>query len=265
MFLENFYTQYFNQPSGYTIPETIIFSLIFILAVWVLYRYFLERLDIEIDRRFVLSLVPFILFGGILRSLGPGDAGVFTGYWFDTPGIYLMIALLAVAALLASLQLEKFTELPYSRWMAIIGSFLCVFCVFFVLRKGIQNPTALALILGMVGIFAAGLYPVTRFFPEYLSKLNYGIVLAHLLDGSSAFVSVTWFGYAEKHVLPRFLFQTVGSWTMLPLKLGVVWAVLFLIDENVEDSGFKNWLKVAVLVLGLALGTRNLFSVAMGV
>lgn len=265
MFLENFYNQYFNQPVGYTVPETIIFSVALIAAIFLLYRYFLKKLEVEIDKRFLLSLIPFILFGGILRSLGPGDAGVFRGYWFDTPGIYLLITFITVLSLLISRYLERKMERSYLHWMWIGGSAACIFSLYFVFQIGFENPDAFVIILGLVGLFGGILYPIVRFFPNYLSRLNYGILLSHLLDGSSAFVSVSWFGYAEKHVLPRFLFEALGPWVMLPLKLGVVWLVLLAIDRTVEEKNFRTWLKVAVLVLGLALGTRNLLTVSMGV
>lgn len=262
---KDFYSQYFNQPAGYTIPETIIFGAILVVAIYLLYRFFLKKLEVEIDEEFLLSLVPFIVFGGILRSLGPGDGGVFKGYWFDTPGIYLLITLITVASLLASRFLDKRTQTSYLHWMWVLGSSLCVFNLYFVIQTGFENPAAFVMILGLVGVFAGALYPVVRFFPGYLSKLNYGILVSHLLDGSSAFVSVSYFGYAEKHVLPRFLFGILGPWVMFPLKLGVVWLVLFTIDRTVEEKSFRTWLKVAVLVLGLALGTRNLLTVSMGV
>ncbi|MHA1832287.1 MAG: DUF63 family protein [Candidatus Helarchaeota archaeon] len=38
-----------------------------------------------------------------------------------------------------------------------------------------------------------------------------------------------------------------------------------MIDKYVEDEGFKNWLKIAVLILGLALGTRDTLKIGMGV
>ena len=52
---------------------------------------------------------------------------------------------------------------------------------------------------------------------------------------------------------------------MFPLKIIVVWPVLLLIDKYVEDEEFRTWLKIAVLILGLALGTRDTLKLGMGV
>ena len=86
-----------------------------------------------------------------------------------------------------------------------------------------------------------------------------------MFDGSATFVALAFFSYMEQHVLPRFLIGFTGPWIMFPLKMAIVWPVLVLIDRHVEDNEFKTWLKIAVLILGLALGTRDILKLGMGV
>lgn len=265
MFLKEFYLKYFNQPRGYTVPETLVFAFLFIAAIYLIYRFLIKRMDVDMDERFLVSVVPFVFFGGILRSLGPGDAGFFVGYWFDTPGIYLLVTLVTVASLIASRYLQRKMERPYFHWMLAVGLTLDLFGLYFVAVNGLTNLSAAALILGIFSVIAAALYPVMRYFPRYLDRMGYSAVMGHVMDGSSAFVSVSFFGYTEKHVLPRFLFGVFGPWIMIPLKVGVVWLAVYGINETVEDEKFKNWLKIVIMILGLALGTRNLLSVTMGV
>ena len=75
-------------------------------------------------------------------------------------------------------------------------------------------------------------------------------------------MAVTFFGYVEQHVVAGFLAQ-YGLWTLFMLKIAVVWPTLLIFDKHVRDKEMIIWLKVAVLTLGLALGTRNLLSVSM--
>ena len=50
---------------------------------------------------------------------------------------------------------------------------------------------------------------------------------------------------------------------MFPLKIAVVWTVLYVIDKSNEDQNFKNILKIIILILGLSLGIRDFLTVSM--
>jgi uncharacterized membrane protein len=98
--------------------------------------------------------------------------------------------------------------------------------------------------------------------------MNAGILSSHFMDASSTFVALTFFGYVEQHVLPSFLIDlaggpAAGAWIMFPMKILVVGGVLLLLDKYSEDEQFKNFLKLIILILGLALGTRDFLTVSM--
>ncbi len=262
--LGDIYATYFAQ-SGYTTVQTVVYALLLVVAIYLIYRLFLKRIKTEIDTRFVVSMVPFILLGGILRSLGHGDAEIFTGFWFNTPGIHVLIALYTIPSIVLSEYLEERYGKTYVKWMWLFGGIPFLICTYIAAGIGFPNYEAFGWILGTTALVAAPLYAVTHFFPSYLTRLNYFILSGHILDGVSTFVAVSMFGYAEKHVLPGFLIGSVGPWIMIPLKISVIWPVLYLLDDVVEDKQLLNWLRVVVLALGLALGVRNMFTVAMGV
>lgn len=262
--LEEVYRTYFAQ-SGYTTVETLVYGFFLLVAIYLIYRFFLKRIRTEIDRSFIVAMVPYLLLGGVLRALGQGDAEVFSGFWFNTPGIHLLIAAYTVPTILLAQYLEDKKDISYVKWMWIFGGLPFLVCVYLAAGIGFPNYGIFGYVLGIAGIISLALYTVTRFFPRYLTRTNHHILSGHLMDGSSTFLAVSLFGYTEKHVLPGFLIDATGPWVMLPLKIAVIWPVLYLLDDAVEDGELLNWLRIVVLALGLSLSVRNMFTVAMGV
>ena len=140
------------------------------------------------------------------------------------------------------------------------------------------RPTELAVIptlallctLGTAGLFRAlkGRWPDARF---YYAPIALILFASHFLDGAATYRGLEAFGYSEKHVVPSLLIDLTGTAAvMLPLKFLVVTAVVYLLDisyrEDLEQSPTLGWLvKVAIMVLGLAPGTRDMLRLAMGV
>lgn len=259
----NFLDKYFLTPMGhyYTVPGTIVYSLLFVLAVFLTYKYILKRLKFKMDNRFMLSLVPFIFLGGIMRSLE--DAEFYRGFFFVSPGIYVTLFFITLASLLASVLIEKRLGKEYWKTMIVAGSVLCAANLYLVYVYGISNWPGIGMILGLVGLWSLAFGAAHLKFPKLLSRVNLPILVSHLFDGSATFVALSYFSYAEQHVLPSFLIGLAGPWVMFPLKIFIVWPVLYLIDKYIEEEDFRTWLKVAVLILGLALGTRDMLKVGM--
>ena len=96
-------------------------------------------------------------------------------------------------------------------------------------------------------------------------KINFSIVLAHLFDASTTYVAVEYFNYVEQHVLPNALNQLFDTYlTLFPMKIIVIVAVLYIIDQYFDDLTIKNLLKLAVFVLGLAPGLSNILTLILG-
>jgi uncharacterized membrane protein len=256
----DFIQEYFLDPMGhyYTLPGTIVYAILFIIAVFLVYKYLLKKF--RIDEKFMLSLLPFIILGGVMRSLE--DAEFYSGYFFVSPGIYITVFFITLFSLIVSIKIEKYKKIEYWKTMLVIGSALLLYNIIQVTIIGIANWTAFFMIAGLMLMWSAVFFPIKQFFPKYLSKTNYLILLSHLFDASSSFVAVTFFSYTEQHVLPGFLFPIFGAWILMLLKIIVVWPALYYIDK-INDKNFRIWLKIAVLILGLALGTRDFLSVSM--
>lgn len=99
---------------GYTVFSEIVYGAILVFFIYILYRIF-ERLKLVADMRFILSTVPFILYGGIARVIE--DAGILKeplSYLFISPIIYLQIGLLFVLAFVFGLKTTDTRKFIYS-------------------------------------------------------------------------------------------------------------------------------------------------------
>ncbi|MBU4245535.1 MAG: DUF63 family protein, partial [Nanoarchaeota archaeon] len=108
-----------------------------------------------------------------------------------------------------------------------------------------------------------------------LTNWNIAALSAQMFDASSTFVALTFFSnFWEKHILgssamaffeSRNIFLIFGSasWVMFALKLLVVPAVLFAIDKYGETEDEKKFMKMIIVLLGIAIGFRNTLELGM--
>ncbi len=140
------------------------------------------------------------------------------------------------------------------------------------------SPEELGIIPGiavLATMATAGLFWVlSRKNPQlaaFLLPVAILLFASHYLDGVATWRGIEVHGYSEKHVIPSFLIQLTGTASvMLPLKFAVVTFVVYLMEVafkgDLEESPNLAWLvKVAVMVLGLAPGMRDMLRLAMGV
>jgi uncharacterized membrane protein len=203
----------------------------------------------------------------------PPIAGLFSWIvtFFPTPGSYVFTFLFALACLLLGLGIQKYwkgNKIPYWKTMFVIGF---VFCALNVLMMPMANPWGLGMILGITACFAAVFFGLTFLQERKLlrlgvfSRVNSSILSGHMLDSSATFVSVAFFGYVEQHPVPRLFIESAGPWTFFALKLIVLLPSLYIIDKYAEDREFRNFLKIVILILGLAPGLRDAIRLAAGV
>ncbi len=241
----------------YTVENTIVYAVIFLIAIYGIYRL-LQRLKVNIDKRFFLGILPFIIYGGWTRALR--DHGLYAGWQFCSPPIYLVMFAITLSSLLLGLFLQKKFKVPYYKTMMVIGIALLLYNSSI---TSISNYTAFFAILALAGFWLLLLFGANRLKPKLVSKENAAITAAHLLDASASFTAIQFFGYYEQHVLPGFLIGLFGPWMLFPLKIAVVLPILILIDRGEEDILFKKFLKVIILILGLGLGIRDFLTVSM--
>ncbi len=140
------------------------------------------------------------------------------------------------------------------------------------------QPVAFIQVIGLTVICVVIVYVIAKSLSTRYPKMlpfalgtNLILFFGHFLDASATFVAIDYFGYAEKHVLPTFLIESFNTAAvMLPLKGFIVVLIIYFMDilykKDFQDNPTLTGLvKVAVLVLGLAPGIRDLLRLAIGV
>lgn len=123
-------------------------------------------------------------------------------------------------------------------------------------------------------------------FASFLVPLNLGLVAGHMVDAfatfttlcseagdqlctGATFLGVSIGGYGEKHPVSELFLGIAEGWGYVVMKFLLVVMIVVLIDRSVregdEDPDLVGLVKLAVLVLGLAPGVRDVVRVAMGV
>ena len=274
--MADFFQQYFIDPliqgTGYNVYNTLVYALLLIAAVFVTYKL-LKKMKITIDNKFLLGVLPYVILGGLLRTLE--DATSY-GIWLKTPIIYFVIFAIAFVGLLISKIIEiigKRSEhaVDYHMVWATIG-FLLVIAglsqVAFRVPFAFAAIVTLSIFWAIVLIFLRVL--VKKFRPNFplFSLENTALLGVHMFDATTTFVALQYFPYFEQHVLPGFLISLFGPAVMFALKFFVVGVVLYVLDKELKekkDLEKRKFIKLVIMILGLAPGLRNFFRLVMGV
>jgi len=105
----------------------------------------------------------------------------------------------------------------------------------------------------------------------FCSGVNLALVFGQFTDASATFIAIDYYSYWEKHVLPGFLIGlTDTAAVMFLLKVIALFLAIYVLDIYLKDELKKYHkiiplIKIAVMVLGLAPGTRDMLRLAMGV
>lgn len=258
--------------SGYTVFNTVVYTLILAIFVLAIIKMF-KKLEID-PISIIYSIIPFIFLGSSTRALV--DNGFYPKTVFlITPGLYILVGLITIASFLFSIYLFNKMEIDYRHTLFFLG---IIFSVPNIILFSKLNFMSIIYVL-FTWILASLIFMAIAFLVLYVKnknshnaiekilehKINFSIVLAHLFDASTTYVAVEYFNYTEQHVLPNALNQLFDTYlTLFPMKIIVIVAVLYIIDQYFEDQTIKNLLKLTVFVLGLAPGLRNILTMALG-
>ncbi len=277
-YINKYYISGIINDTSYNPVDTVTYAIVLGISLFVVLKL-LEKLNIELNTRFIIAVVPYIFAGSSLRVLE--DSNIFAPplrYLFVTPIIYFFMFASTVFFLTIAVNLENRGKIKdYHVFFGYAGMMWTVINIATLLVIGeVKNPIPAAAIL-IFGAVAAGIiYLISRSlnFTLLTNKLNISLLFAHLLDASSTFVGMDWLGYYEKHVAPTFFINLAGNYidhpsiVMYPLKLLVFIPVLYMLDYKFDTEKEKRLIalmKLAILVLGLSPATRNTLRILMGV
>jgi uncharacterized membrane protein len=244
---------------GYNIFNTLVFGIILGIVVILIIKLF-QFLKKD-PKDLLIPIIPFILFGSTVRALV--DNGIYPlNYILITPGIYFLTGFITIIALLLSVYIERRTTFDYRYTMFIIGALLCLPNI---LNIPQLNFIAFFEVLGAWLLASSPFIILRNKWSLIRDKFNLSVLMAQLFDASATFIAVTFYGYTEQHVLPNALNSLIGTaLVMYPLKITVILFSLYIIDTYIEDRTIKNMLKLAILILGLAEGLRDVLSLSIG-
>jgi uncharacterized membrane protein len=277
----------------YTLVSEIIYGLLVIVVIFGLYKL-LKRWNVNVDWRFCLSILPYIIVGSITRVLE--DSKFFNEplvYWFVTPLIYINILFWVLIILLIGYYLQQRYDKKYITVNSVLfsgGILLLLPFLFFTLKWFVEIQSQIIystrfdvffLILGIVSLIIILLYAISRFFKEYKftniysEPLNLAMIFGHMIDGITSYISIydpLHMGlpqYIEKHPASDFLMEI---WPPLfPIvKFLLIILIIYIFDvlykeELYEHRCLINLLKIGIFILGFAPGLRDILRVTMGV
>lgn len=140
-------------------------------------------------------------------------------------------------------------------------------------------PVVFYVLIRLSGRWAQGTLGTRPMVAVFAHPVNLLMAAGQMTDAFMTSLGIDFYGYQEKHVLPSFLIEQAGQLpgalgdfattvVMIPLKLLIVLAVVWLIDVSgrEERAGRENLMglvKLAILMVGLSPGVRDAVRVAM--
>jgi len=234
----------------YNPVNTLAFALGLILALWLIKKVS-EKKNWKFDKNFLYMSVPYIVFGGILRVWE--DYGILQHPVFISPGIFFV----TFAVFMACWGLSR----PFKNKDLLFRNLGIALCLVAIARLPVINVFWFLLIVASSAVTAFIAYKLLK--KRYFEEEDWLLLQGHMLDGFASSISIAYLGYSEQHVFPGFLMGVFGPWVMVPLKLAVVIPVVYIINRDAEKE-WKWLLKLAVLVLGLGPGVRDVVRVLAG-
>jgi uncharacterized membrane protein len=270
----------FISPLIYIFIGLLVFGL-------VIASHYIERVAKVRGRLHGVLWAGYVLLGfnlvvAVVHGMAEGQLEAHAPYW-----------LLPVVSILGLVVLWWWADrrggrVEMTAQVAVYGSVMLALSLYYVVLwasgegwgttdRGL-HPEELAVIPGIALVATAATmalyWALARRYPNlaaFLLPVAIMLFASHYLDGAATWRGIDVHGYSEKHVIPSFLISLTGTAAvMLPLKFAVVTFVVYLMEvafkEDLKDSPNLSWLvKVAVMVLGLAPGMRDMLRLAMGV
>ena len=276
-----FIIPFYSGTNEYNYINSITYGLIAAGILFLIYKV-LEKNNLKIDMKFFWAVLPFIFLGSMVRMFVDKKIIPFT-FFSVSPGLYISIASIFLLSLFISVVIEKPSKIKYEKMPSIFPSlkpaglsywktsfaigFLAVIipAIFYgrFLKFENLNYGVAIVMLGLTAfsIVALTLLRVWKWFAPI-----FGLpILAHMIDASSTFVAVDFLGFAEKHPLPTFLIGiTHTAAVMYALKLIILIPAIYYLNKEIKSENMRNFILIAVTVLGLAEGLRNLLTVVFG-
>ena len=271
---EDFFNEFFIRPiveyQGYNLVNTLAFAAILLGVSFLVIFPVLDRKGVKFNARFMLSLLPYILFGITIRiledvhiverSINPLEFGFYT----YTPGIWLLTAAVTIAALFASLLIAKKIRKDSYLVFAIIGAIIAA-PIFIWNLLLFREWFWFFGIIALVAIIVSAVLLIFKFAKHRLfkDKLNILALCGQALDGTTTVIATQILNCGEQHPLSGALLNIYAPLFII-VKIILVIAILHYVDNYIKNENLRGFIKIVITILGFATGTRDLFTVGAG-
>lgn len=268
--LSGFFSEFFIKPiidpsvQGYNIVNTLIYGAILIAVAFFVVYPILHRRGIRFDERFAIALFPYILLGVSLRAINSARLLPFIykttnplepGFWTFTPGVWLLVFLLAIFSLAIS---RKAKGKDYHRLFALLGIAFCFLPVLFCFIN-FTNWLAFIASMALITFLTFAFKFIAKQFTKMLeNKMNLLAVAGQLVDGSATAVAITFFSFREQHPLSA-LILNINPGVFVALKVVMVVVLLYYVDKNFQNKNLVNFSKLLLIILGFSTGLASVF------
>ncbi|MBS3061974.1 MAG: DUF63 family protein [Candidatus Diapherotrites archaeon] len=272
--LNDFFCKPILNYEGYNLVNTLVYGVILlVIAFKIVYPFFNKR-NIRFDHRFLISLLPFILLGSsfrifedlklIPRSCNPLEPAFYT----ISPGVYIFIGILTILSLWLSLEISKKTKYSALTVFTAIGSVFALISLVF-LAPFITEWIAVIAIPVFTLLLVIGATILTRMHSKTKTLLDHNpqnqlVLFGQLLDGSATFTAIQFFGFSEQHVVSNAIIQGFGPIAFLIVKFGLMLAILYFADKEIEDENLRGFIKIFIAIIGFAPGIRDVLLIGVG-
>ncbi|MDD1653752.1 MAG: DUF63 family protein [Methanomicrobiales archaeon] len=269
-FLYKYYIDPIVLGQPYNPVDTLTYALILLVAVYLISRW-LVRAGIPVDRDLVLSTLPYVVLGGLLRVVE--DTALVPPPWqylLITPLIFFVVFGFTVAVLFLSRFLQEKGVVPrYHPLYAGVGAGACVGVGLLLLWFGLTYTQVDLLILSAI----LGLALATSLAIMLLLERGFGwqfaadplyrvLIFAQMLDASATSIGIDLhpLRYVEVHVVGSTLIALTGTaFSMFLLKIVVVIPAIYILTAYRKEGNPALWhlILLAMIVVGLAPGVRD--------
>lgn len=272
-FLFDFFCKPILEHEGYNLVNTLTYAAILLAVAFGFVLPWLKKEKLALDNRFLLSLLSFVLLGSsfriledlqiVSRSCNPFSPGFYT----ITPGIYILVGILSIAALWISLRIHPQNQSNALKIFGMIGLILALpILLFLFLQFRVWNGVAGVLILAMtltllVRVASKWFSATKKLFDD---NLNAVVFFGQMLDASATFVSIQFYHCTEQHVLSAGIINWFGPFGFVVVKFALMLLVLYYTDKEVENVHQRNFIKLLIAIIGFAPGTRDTLTLGVG-
>ncbi|MBU1930524.1 DUF63 family protein [Candidatus Micrarchaeota archaeon] len=271
--VHDFFCRPILEYSGYNPLNTAVYAVILLVIAFGLVLPWLKRMKIPLNGRFLLALLPFIVLGSSFRiiedlQLVPRSCDPFSPWFYTiTPGIYLLIAVIAILILGISHRIGKEDHLKTLKIFSITGSLLALPILVFLFSQFVVWD-GFFWVLVFTGVLTWVAWLITRAFPQtktiLKSRFNQLVFAGQMLDASATFTAIQFYSCGEQHVLSAGIINFFGPIGFVGAKFILMVLILYFADKEIENPALRNFIKIVIAIIGFAPGIRDALTLGVG-